>query len=111
MKALTLFMLPMLAFPVLAQTPNWRPAAAFLQRVMGSRCPRRPDDHGAWPAPHPEPPPLLTLYGTTSKEIQLVCRPRRQQRRADEPVDGHDDAAQRGQLFATATTSSISARR
>ena len=50
MKALTLFMLPMLSFPVLAQTPQpaMRPPLFFSE--SWKPLPTPPDDHGAWPA-------------------------------------------------------------
>jgi hypothetical protein len=77
MKAHSLFVLLMLASPMLAQrgqpTPM-RPPLFFSE--SWKPLPTPPDDHGAWPASQGGVTGSnleLTLFGTTGKEIQLVA--------------------------------------
>ena len=76
MKALTLFVILVLASPLLAQTgqPAKRPPLFFSE--SWKPLPTPPDDHGAWPASQGGVASSnleLALYGTTGKEIQLVA--------------------------------------
>ena len=77
MKALRLLVLLTLAYPLHAQTGGpapMRPPLFFSE--SWKPLPTPPDDHGAWPAAQGAVGSSnleLTLYGTTSKEIQLVA--------------------------------------
>src|SRR5262249_57663823 len=77
MKPMMLLVLLVIGSPVLAQSgrpaPN-RPPLFFSE--SWKPLPTPPDDHGAWPASQGGVANAnleLTLYGTTSKEIQLVA--------------------------------------
>src|SRR5262252_997625 len=77
MKPMMLLVLLVLGSPVLAQSGRPAPMRPplFLSESW-KPLPTPPDDHGAWPMSQggvANPNLEITLYGTTSKEIQLVA--------------------------------------
>ena len=107
MKALTLFMLLMLAFPALAQTPQpaMRPPLFFSESWKPLSTP--PDDHDAWPASQggvANPNLELTLYGTYEQGNPVGGR-RGEQRRADNLWTGTTTTPSAGSAARPHTTS------
>ena len=91
-------MVVVLVAGVFAQgTPQTRPPLFLSESWKALSTP--PDDHGAWPASQQgvaNPNLQLTLHGTSGKEIQLVAVRGKRGRVSGQPVDRHDDVAERG---------------